>query len=345
MARYTGIGSVLGVTEEATYGEAAGTSSLIETPDFKGGAESLDATKEVLRPEYLDSPALREGDITVLSESVAGGLTLDPRWNGKAWWAILSHLTGSYSTKTGSDPYSHTLDFGATVTATAAPENIGLQVTVDRGATTGAVCYRGLKPVSSDLAFAYNTATTLSTEFMGAQAEATSAISFSEAANNPIMVAPYTNSTQFLSVGGTDYDVASASIKFELPRIGVQDIASVVAKAPQLDGYAKVSGSFETFSLTNTTSSQFDTFTAAYRAQTSFAIVYTLKGNDGTNDCTLVITTPKAAIVSNPMAHVDGPGVQRVTVEWEGFIDAGTTEYLSRIVLTNSNNLAKGFKA
>ena len=77
MVRYTGIGAVLGITEEATYGEAAGTSALIETPDFKGGADSLDASKEVLRPEFLNSPALRDGDITVLSETVTGGLALD----------------------------------------------------------------------------------------------------------------------------------------------------------------------------------------------------------------------------------------------------------------------------
>lgn len=344
MARYTGIGAVLGITEEATYGEAAGTSSLIETPDFKGGAESLDASKEVLRPEYLDSPALRDGDVTVLSEAVSGGLTLDPRWNGKAWWAIMSHMAGAYSAKTGAGPYAHTLDFGATVTATAAPENVGLQATVDRGGTTGAVCYRGLKPTSVDLTFAYNAATEMSAEFMGTEASTTTGLTFSEAANNPIMVAPYTNTTQFLQANSVSYDVASAAIKFELPRVGVQDIASTVAKAPQIDGFAKVSGSFETFAL-DETSSAFDAFTTAYRAQTGIPIVYTLKGNDGTNDCTLVITVPKAKIVSNPASHVDGPGVQRVTVEWEGFIDAGTTDYLARIVLTNSNDLAKGFRA
>lgn len=345
MARYTGIGAALGFTEEATYGEAAGTSSLIETPDFKGGAESLDASKEILRPEFLNSPALRAGDVTVLSESVSGGLTLDPRWNGKAWWGILSHLFGEYSTKTGSGPYTHTLECGKTVNSSAAPENVGVQVVVDRGSTTGAVCYRGLKPTSVEFTFAYNQATTMTTEFMGAQASAQSAITFSEASNNPLMVAPYTSTTQFITYNSvTSYDVANASIKFELPRIGVQDISSTTAKAPQIDGFAKVSGSFETFAL-DETASAFDTFTTAYRAQTGYRLDYTLKGNDGTNDCELSIITPKAIISSNPQAHVDGAGAQRVTVEWEGYIDAGVTDYLSRVALTNSNNLAKGFKA
>ena len=345
MARYTGIGAVLGITEEATYGEAAATSSLIETPDFKGGAESLDASKEVLRPEFLNSPALRDGDITVMSESVSGGLSLDPRWNGKAWWAILTHLCGQYSNKTAVvTAFKHSMTFGASVTTSAAPENVGLQATVDRGSTTGAVCYRGLKPTSAELSFAYNEATALSAEFTGTQASATAAISFTEVAANPIMVAPYTNTTQFLSLNGVAYDVANASIKFELPRVGVQDIASTVSKAPQIDGFAKVTGSFETFSL-DETSSAFDTFTAAYRAQTGSALIMTLDGNDGTNDCALVISTPKAVITSNPQSHVDGPGVQRVTVEWEAFIDAGSTDYLTHIALTNSNDLAKGFKA
>jgi len=344
MARYTGIGSVLGFTEEATYDEAAGTSSLIETPDFRGGAEALEATKEVLRPEFLDGPAMREGDLTVLSESVSGTVALDPRWNGKAWWMLLSHCAGAYSAKTGaSAPYTHTLDFGASITTTAAPETVGVQCTVDRN-TTGAVCYRGLKPTSCEFAFAYNQQVTMTTEFMGTQAEDAASISFTEVANNPLMVAPYTNATAFLSLAGTGYDCASATIKFEQPRIGVQDIASTVAKAPQIDGFAKVTGSFETFALNETASAR-DAFTQVYRSQTGNSMVLTLAGNDGTNDMSLVITVPKAVITAPPTAHVDGAGVQRVTVEFEGYIDAGTTDYLARIALTNSNDLAKGFKA
>ena len=32
-----------------------------------------------------------------------------------------------------------------------------------------------------------------------------------------------------------------------------------------------------------------------------------------------------------------------MTVEWEAFIDAGTTDYLAQVVLTNSNDLANGY--
>jgi hypothetical protein len=344
MARYTGIGAVLGLTEEATYGEAAGTSLLIETPDFKGGAESLDASKEVLRPEFLDAPALRKKDITVLSESVSGGVSLNPRFNGKAWWAVLSHLCGEYSTKTGTGPYVHTMQFGGAITTTSAPETLGLQWTVDRGGTTGAVCYRGLKPTSVELTFAYNQPVEMTAEFMGTQAEATSGLTFSETAGNPLMVAPYTHTTQFLQFNSTAYDCASATIKMELPRTEVQEISATTAKAMQIDGFAKVSGSFETFAL-DETSSAFDTFVTDYRAQNGRELVYTLRGNDGTYANGLVLTIPKAVIVSNPTSHVDGPGVQRVTVEWEGYIDAGTTDYLVDIALTNSQNLDKGFKA
>ena len=344
MARYTGTSAVLGVTEEATYGEAAGTTSLLETPDFKGGAVALDATKEILRPEFLNSPALREGDITVLSEMVSGGVTLDPKWKGKAWWAFMSHLTGAYSTKTGSNPYTHTLTYGGTVSTGAAPETLGLQVTEDRGATTGAICYRGLKPTSVEFNFAFNENMTMSTEFIGTQASAASAISFSEASNNDLLVAPFTNTTQFLQYNSVAYDVANASIKFEMPRSGVQDIASTVIKAPQIDGFAKVTVSFETFAL-DETASAFDAFTTDYRAQTGRALIYTLKGLSGSDNCSLVITIPKAVITANPQNHVDGPGVQRVTVEWEGFIDAGSTDYLATVALTNDQNLAKGYKA
>lgn len=342
MARYTGIGATIGVYEEATYGEALKTSSLVETPDFKGGAESLSADKEVLRPEFLESTGLRMGDITVLSETVAGSLMLHPRFNGKAWWAMFSHLCGENSTKTGTGPYAHTIEFGGAINDQAAPENTGLQLVVDRGGTTGAVGYTGLKPVSAEMTFAYNAPMELSTEFIGKATENTTNLTFSEPSNNPLVVAPYQSSTAFLSVNSVTYDCASASVKFEQPRTGVQDIASTTIKAPQLDGFAKVTGSFETFSL-DETSSAFDAFTTGYRAQSGIPISYTLKGNDGTNDCTLLVTIPKAVITANPTSHVDGPGVQRVTVEWEAFIDAGTTDYLAQVVLANSNDLAKGY--
>ena len=126
MARYTGIGATIGLYEEATYGEAIKTSSLIETPDLKGGAESLSAEKEILRPEFLESTALREGDVTVLSETVSGGLMLNPRFNGKAWWAVISHLCGVNSTEAGAGPWTHTIEFGGAIDDTTAPENVGL---------------------------------------------------------------------------------------------------------------------------------------------------------------------------------------------------------------------------
>jgi hypothetical protein len=342
MARYTGIGATIGLYEEATYGEALKTSALIETPDFKGGAESMSSDKEVLRPEFLESTALREGDLTVLSESVSGSLMLNPRFNGKAWWAILSHLAGQNSTLAGAGPYTHTLEFGGAIATGSAPENVGLQLVVDRGGTTGAVGYAGLKTTAVEFSFAYNAAVEMTAEFMGQDVGNTTNLTFTEPSANPLMVAPYTSGTSFLIAGATSYDVASASLKLEQPRIGVQDIASSVVKAPQIDGFAKVSGSFETFAL-NETGAAFDSFTALYRAQTGTALVMNLAGNDGTNAVNLQITVPKAVVVSNPVSHVDGPGVQRVTVEWEGFIDAGTTDYLAGFVLTNSNNLAKGY--
>lgn len=344
MARYTGTGSILAVTEEATFGEAAGTTSPLEYPDFKGGAVSLDASKEILRSEFLDSPAMRDADCVVLSESVSGGLSLDPRWNAKAWWAILSHLAGAYSAKTGSSPYTHTLTFGGTVSTAAAPETLGLQVIEDRGGATGAICYRGLKPVSADLNFAFNEPMNLAAEFIGTEASPQAGLTFSEASNNNLIVAPYTNTTGFMQWNSTAYDCATASVKLEIPRVPVQDIASTVMKAPQIDGFAKISGSFETFSLDNSTSA-FDAFTTDYRAQTGRALVMTLKGASPSDACSFVITVPKAKIMSNPQPHIDGPGVQRVTVEWEGYIDAGTTDYLATLALTNGMNLAKGYKA
>jgi hypothetical protein len=342
MARYTGIGATIGLYEEATYGEAIKTSSLIETPDLKGGAESLSAEKEILRPEFLESTALREGDVTVLSETVSGGLMLNPRFNGKAWWAVISHLCGVNSTEAGAGPWTHTIEFGGAIDDTTAPENVGLQLVADRGGTTGAVGYTGLKPVTAEISFNYNAAVELTAEFIGQESENTSNLTFTEPSANPLIVGPYTSATAFLTAAAVAYDVSSSSIKFEQPRIGVQDIASSVIKAPQLDGFAKVGGSFETFAL-NETASAFDVFTVGYRTQTAFALVLNLAGHDGSNACGLKITVPKALITSNPTSHVDGPGVQRVTVEWEGYIDAGTTDYLAEIVLTNSNDLANGY--
>tara|TARA_R110002012_G_scaffold64498_4_gene169609 strand:- start:1542 stop:2579 length:1038 start_codon:yes stop_codon:yes gene_type:complete len=345
MVRYTGLESAIGFYEETSYAPNSGTP--IEYPDFTGGMESLDASKEMLYPEFLTAQGKRLGDINVLSESASGGVTLSPRWNGKSWWMFLSHVCGEYSTKgsgTGSAK-THTMQIGEAINQATAPETYSIGAIVDRGGTTGAVRYRGLKPISSELSFAYNQSVQMSTEFAGAGASPASALTFSETANNPLMVSPSTTSSvSFLRFGGTGYQTESASIKFERPRVAVKDITATEATAQQIDGMAIVTGSFETYSL-DETSSAFDAFTTAYRAQTGSAIILQANGNDGTNVTNLTITIPKAVITSNPQAHVDGAGVQKVTVEWEACIDYGTTDYLANLVLENSNDLDKGFRA
>ena len=344
MVRYTGLESAIGFYEETTYAQNSGTP--IEYPDFTGGMESLDASKEILSPEFLTAQGKRFGDINVLSESASGGVSLTPRWNGKAWWMFLSHLCGEYSTKTAGtgSAFIHTMQIGEAIDQAVAPETYSVGAVVDRGRTTGAVRYRGLKPTSCELSFAYNQAITMSTDFIGAGASPSSALTVTEASANPLMVSPSTASGAFLTFGGTSFECESASIKFERPRVGVKDIASTSPTAQQLDGMAMVSGSFETFAR-NETSSAFDAFTVAYRAQTGNSLVIFANGNDGTNATKLTITVPKAVITSNPQAHVDGSSVQKVTIDWEGYIDAGVTDYLADIALENSNDLAKGFQA
>ena len=345
MVRYTGLEAVLGLYEETTYGANSGTP--LEYPDFTGGMESLDAVKEILNPEFLTAQGKRLGDVNVLGESVSGGITLTPRWNGKTWWMILSHLCGEYSTKASGSgtAKTHTMQFGEAINQSAQPETYAIGAVVDRGRTTGAVRYRGLKPLSSELSWNYNQAMTMSTDFVGAGASPASALTHSEASNNPLIVSPNTTTgTNFLRFGGSHYVVESASIRFERPRVPVLDVTSTEALAQQIDGQAMVTGSFETYAL-DETSSAFDTFTTAYRAQSGNALILFADGNDGTNACKLTITVPKCVITANPQAHVDGANVQKVTVEWEAMIDAGSTDYLADLVLENSNDLDKGFRA
>tara|TARA_R110002012_G_C11637475_1_gene610330 strand:- start:355 stop:1389 length:1035 start_codon:yes stop_codon:yes gene_type:complete len=344
MVRYTGLESAIGLYEETTYAPNSGTP--IEYPDFTGGMESLDASKEVLSPEFLTSQGKRLGDINVLSESASGGVSITPRWNGKAWWMFLSHLCGEYSTKTAGTgtAFIHTMQMGEAINQAVAPETYSVGAVVDRGRTTGAVRYRGLKPTSCELSFAYNQAITMATDFVGAGASPASALTASQASANPLMVSPSTASGAFLSWGGSTYSCESASIKFERPRVAVKDIASTEPTAQQLDGMAMVSGSFETFALDDSASA-FDAFTVAYRAQSGNALVIYVNGNDGSNATKLTITVPKAVITSNPQPHVDGSSVQKVSIDWEGYIDAGVTDYLANIALENSNDLAKGFRA
>jgi hypothetical protein len=344
MVRYTGLESAIGFYEETTYAPNSGTP--IEYPDFTGGMESLDASKEILYPEFLTAQGKRLGDINVLSESASGGVTLTPRWNGKSWWMFLSHLFGEYSTKASgaSTAFTHTMQIGESINQSTAPETYSIGAVVDRGRTTGAVRYRGLKPVSSELSFAYNQAIQMSTDFVGAGASPASALTFTEASANPLMVSPSTASGAFLSLGGTNYPCESASIKFERPRVAVKDIASTEATAQQIDGMAIVTGSFETYAL-NDSMSAFDAFTVAYRAQTGAQLSLYVNGNDGTNATKLTITVPKVVITANPQPHVDGASVQKVSIEWEACIDYGTTDYLAELELENSNDLAKGFRA
>ena len=343
MVIYTGIGSAIGFTEEATFNEAAGTSALIETPDFKGGMESLDASKEILYPEYLASSGRRGADISVLSESVSGGVTLDPRWDGKSWWMILSHLCGQYSSKSADgSQFKHTMNFGSqSPDESAKPNTVGIQATVDRGATTGATCYRGLKPISSEFTWAFDQTLSMANDFMGCEASAVGPVTFTAAAStNPLMVSPYTSATQFLQWNSTGYNCASSSIKFERPRIAVNDISTAVAKSLTPDGFFKCSGSFEIFALDDASVSAFDVLMQDYRAQTRREIILTVAGANS-ND--FVITVPSATITTAPTNHVDGAGAQKVTIEWEACVEASA--YLAGIVLTNDNDLAKGFRA
>ncbi|NQU47019.1 MAG: hypothetical protein HQ519_00085 [Planctomycetes bacterium] len=331
----SGLGTVFGVSEEATFGTAAG--AVHNSLEAEEGFESIQATRELIEPSMLDGISPDKSQISKGRIRCDGSLEFPLRYDG-GWMIFLAHLCGKAIATAGVGPYTHTLDLGA------APDmaDKGLTLFLKRAGmvasgTSTTWVYHGQKPTSIEINIPENGLATLSVDLFGKK----NAFGAHSAATYPTgswMKTPSNSNTPtaLFSWGGTAYVVRSAKIRIEQGYQIRWDPVDDAMLQPGMNAQRKITASIVAEALDTATASG-GKFHDDFTSKTVRAAVITLDGPTAANESFLCQLGD--CLITQPVdPHPQSGDVMLSNIELTAYRDGATSA--GQIVLTNGSSAA-----
>lgn len=331
MAPISGIGTIFGISEEATYGtpDAAVDNYLYAHEGF----ESLELTRELIENASLHGRSLDRAEVSKGRLICQGDIETAATFEG-AWTMFLAHCAGKAWATAGAGPYTHTLDLGAQRDMAGKGITVFLnrQGDVPAGGAQQHV-YSGFRPQAVELVLPANGHVMVKAEGV-AKNLAFGALTSMTAPGGSFLKLPSNAGapTPVFTWGGTSYVTqGDITLRIEQPhqlRYAAEDDLML---EPHPSGLMKITMSLTVEALATAAASG-GAFYDDYKSKTLRAAVLTVDGATPANE-SLQASFGKCLITSPVDPHPDSGEIQTHSLELTAYRDGGTSA--GQIVLTS----------
>lgn len=334
MPPISGIGTVFGVSQEATFGTAdTAVDNYLETEE---GFESIQLERNIIQPPSLRGRSLHR-QVTSKGRLSGGGDLEFPCRFDSPWTMFLAHCVQKEFATTGAGPYTHTLDLGAT------PDlgGKGLTLFINRqgfnpGGSATQHVYYGARPTAIDLMFPEEGHMKCKAEMLISNIAYGTITSPTFATGNWIKLpSNATTPTAFFVWNGTPYIVrGDTTIRIEQPQEVRYSVEDEQMLEPALAGLMEITMQLTVEAL-ETGASSGGAFMDDYKSRSFRSAVYTVDGPTPTSE-KLTASFGDCLLTAPPDPHPQSGETQLHTLEIKAFADGATSA--GSIVLLNGTS-------